>query len=169
MRISKYGPALEKEPPDSALHLLLGTSCANAGDWERFYSEIVPFFEKGYSHPLMDKIRAVLYVRLFHMEKTMEERELARQKAVLYLDKAFAKNPSDFKILRMGFSLLKNEEKKKRIGDFLRKIRSLPTLPPKSDLFFFIGEARRFSESEELPLLIEKGRRQYPESRALSE
>lgn len=162
----KFASALEKNPDNYGLGFLMAAAYANLQMYEDFFLCYYKAFQASQHHFLAHKIKAILYLKLFEMGRTPDDREAMRKKIEAHTSYALNAYPHDMSLYKLMIQFA--SEKDSQTENILRKIISENVSISRSDIPFYVQKAIEAKKFELAQQFIDKMREHYRHSRMLA-
>lgn len=161
--LSCYGKKGEENRHFYHLNMLLASSYANGGDFEKFFIFFYENYPRLKQSFLADKARAMLNLRLYATAITQDEKKYFENESKQYLNLALEKNGSDSSLYKFLMIFSKDEQK----IFYLKKLCENKVKLPRSEILFYINEAKQLCQKELGQKIIEIQSGFYEYSRSL--
>lgn len=163
--ISRYGPLADKNKDYLFLNMLVASSYANLGDFEKFFTFFYENYSKLTASFLADKAIAMLNLRLYAIAIVPDEKKHFEKASIQHLKSALEKNGTDSSIYK--FLMLFSSDEPKLF--YLEKLCENKVKLPRGEILFYINEAKKLSQKELGLKIIEIQSSHYQYSRSIEE
>lgn len=147
------------------LGYLVAIAYANLGDYSEFFEVFYKSYQLIPNHFLSFKAQGLLYIKLYDLARTPEEKEKLRKLVFQSFKKAKELYPKDSTLYKMEIAFSKDKESTLVMN--LKEILEKDIVIPRSDLSFYFDLLFAHGKEKLAQEFLEKTRVWYPYSRTL--